>query len=246
MVFGDVIQRAGMTEARVTGVGGNRSRCTGPVTIVLGLDVGGTHSRAVLVRDGERVAEATAPSASLAAAGRRRAGESMADLLAQLELNAGASLDAVCVGTAGTGSPEADAFYIGLLSPLTAGGQVRVVNDTVLVLAAAGVADGIACVAGTGSKTVGLLGDQEERAGGWGYLLGDEGSGYWVVREAVREAGFSPGLPQAAGPAWRNCPARRQVPGRDIAAAGLVRPSFARLLGSHGTARPGLRGHLRR
>jgi N-acetylglucosamine kinase-like BadF-type ATPase len=111
----------------------------------------------------------------------------MANLLAQLELGAGARLDAVCVGTAGTGSAVADAFYVGLLSPLTAAGQVTVVNDALLVLAAAGVADGIACVAGTGSKTVGLLGGQEERAGGWGYLLGDEGSGYWVVREAVRE-----------------------------------------------------------
>ena len=56
-----------------------------------------------------------------------------------------------------------------------------------LVLAAGGLTEGIACISGTGSIAVGVAGDREERAGGWGYLLGDEGSGYWVVREALRE-----------------------------------------------------------
>jgi N-acetylglucosamine kinase-like BadF-type ATPase len=154
---------------------------------VLGLDVGGTHSRARLVRQGEVVAEATAASASLTTAGRERATEAMYGLFDQLGLGPGPGLDAVCIGTAGSGAPAAAAFLVGLLSPLTAGGRVVVVNDARLVLAAADVADGIACVAGTGSIAVGLVGGREERAGGWGYLLGDEGSGYWVVREAVRE-----------------------------------------------------------
>lgn len=157
------------------------------MTAVLGVDVGGTHSRARLVRDGAVVAEASGPSASLAAAGRDRAGAAIGSLLGELALEAGAGLDAVCVGTAGTGALESDAFLVELLSPLTRGGRVIVVNDARLVLAAEGLTDGIACIAGTGSIAVGVLGDREERAGGWGYLLGDEGSGYWVVREALRE-----------------------------------------------------------
>ncbi len=157
------------------------------MTTVLGLDVGGTHSRAQLVRQGEIVAQATAGSASLTAAGRERATTAMYSLFDQLALGPGPSLDAVCIGSAGSGAPDAVAFFVGLLSPLTAAGRVVVVNDARLVLAAADVADGIACVAGTGSIAVGLVGGREERAGGWGYLLGDEGSGYWVVREAVRE-----------------------------------------------------------
>src|SRR4030081_3782410 len=48
-------------------------------------------------------------------------------------------------------------------------------------------------VAATGSAaggTAGALaavrgGGREGRAGGWGYLLGDEGSGYWLGREAI-------------------------------------------------------------
>lgn len=167
------------------------------MTAVLGLDVGGTHSRARLVRDLVLVAEATAPSASLAAAGRERATGALRALLGELglltasapgEVHSGtAPLDAVCIGTAGTGAAEAEAHLVGLLSPFTRRGNVIVVNDARLVLAAADIADGIACVAGTGSIAVGMVNGREERAGGWGYLLGDEGSGYWVVREAVRE-----------------------------------------------------------
>lgn len=157
------------------------------MTAVLGLDVGGTHSRARLVRDGAVVAEANGPSASLAAAGRDRAGAAVRSLLGELALGPGAGLDAVCVGTAGTGAAESDAFFVELLSPLTRQGRVVVVNDARLVLAAGGLTEGIACIAGTGSIAVGVAAGREERAGGWGYLLGDEGSGYWVVREALRE-----------------------------------------------------------
>ena len=60
------------------------------------------------------------------------------------------------------------------------------VHDSQLILAAAGVVDGIAVISGTGSVAWGRRDGQHARAGGWGYLLGDEGSGYWVAREAVR------------------------------------------------------------
>ncbi len=170
------------------------------MTTVLGLDIGGTHSRARLERDGAVVGEANGPSASLAAAGRDRAGEAVRALLRELALGPGASLDAVCVGTAGTGASESDAFFVELLSPLTRGGRVLVVNDARIVLAAGGLTEGIACIAGTGSIAVGVAADREERAGGWGYLLGDEGSGYWVVREALRELALRQDTHSPLGP----------------------------------------------
>ena len=47
----------------------------------------------------------------------------------------------------------------------------------------------MAVIAGTGSAAWGKNAQGEEaRAGGWGYLLGDEGSGYWLGREAVRHS----------------------------------------------------------
>jgi len=156
------------------------------VTTVLGLDIGGTRTRAWLARDGIVVAEAEGGSASLTAAGRQQAEIALAAILSQLSVRA-ASLDAVCAGTAGSGSGDARDFLSARLAPLTRHGTVIVVSDVGLILPAAGVGDGIALVAGTGSNCVGRQAGAERAAGGWGYLLGDEGSGYWIVREAVRE-----------------------------------------------------------
>ncbi len=156
------------------------------MTAVLGLDIGGTHTRARLVRDGAVLAEAQGASASLTAAGRTNADVALARVLEQIGV-AERSLDAVCAGSAGSGSDDVVDFLAGRLGPLTRTGTVVVVNDVRLALAAAGVDEGVAVVAGTGSNCLGRFAGQERSAGGWGYLLGDEGSGYWIVRETVRE-----------------------------------------------------------
>ena len=46
--------------------------------------------------------------------------------------------------------------------------------------------DGINIVAGTGSIAYGEFAGRAARAGGWGELFGDEGSGYWLAREGLR------------------------------------------------------------
>jgi N-acetylglucosamine kinase-like BadF-type ATPase len=61
-----------------------------------------------------------------------------------------------------------------------------IVSDVMLVLPAAGLDAGIAVICGTGSVAVGSFGDRTVQVGGWGYLLGDGGGGYWIVREALR------------------------------------------------------------
>jgi N-acetylglucosamine kinase-like BadF-type ATPase len=64
-----------------------------------------------------------------------------------------------------------------------------VVHDAELILATAGVRAGIALISGTGSVAWGRTHTgAQARAGGWGYLLGDEGSGYAIARDAVRHA----------------------------------------------------------
>jgi N-acetylglucosamine kinase-like BadF-type ATPase len=68
------------------------------------------------------------------------------------------------------------------------GAPVVVRNDAevALVGAVAGVR-GVAVCAGTGAIAVGMDGlDRVARADGWGYLLGDEGSGYWMGLEALQ------------------------------------------------------------
>jgi len=92
----------------------------------------------------------------------------------------------VCAGAAGVDTPASEARLRHLLAERLPDARIRVVHDSQLILAAAGVLDGIAVISGTGSVAWGRHDGQHARAGGWGYLLGDEGSGYWVAREAVR------------------------------------------------------------
>ncbi|HEY2809503.1 MAG TPA: BadF/BadG/BcrA/BcrD ATPase family protein [Steroidobacteraceae bacterium] len=72
-------------------------------------------------------------------------------------------------------------------APTLAPGRFRCGNDAVCGWAGALAAqDGINVVAGTGSMAYGEYGGRTARAGGWGELFSDEGSGYWVAREGLQ------------------------------------------------------------
>ncbi len=68
--------------------------------------------------------------------------------------------------------------------------SVELLHDAVTALAGASIAQpGVIVIAGTGAVAYGRLASGEEaRSGGWGYLIGDEGSGYWIGIEAIRAA----------------------------------------------------------
>jgi N-acetylglucosamine kinase-like BadF-type ATPase len=68
--------------------------------------------------------------------------------------------------------------------------QWLLVNDVLGAWATAtGAGPGIAVISGTGSNVFGVGRDGSSwRAGGWGHLLGDEGSGYWLGVESIRAA----------------------------------------------------------
>jgi glucosamine kinase len=153
---------------------------------LLGIDIGGTRSRARLWAGGRILAETAAPSASLPAAGVEGARAALAALLAGLQLDRAEPLDAICVGSAGLSVSGVRQFLRGRLAPLTRSGAVVIVSDVMLVLPAAGLDSGIAVICGTGSVAVGSFADRTVQVGGWGYLLGDGGGGYWIVREALR------------------------------------------------------------
>jgi len=65
-----------------------------------------------------------------------------------------------------------------------------VVNDVVAAWAAAtGAQPGIGAISGTGSNVFGVGPEGRPwRAGGWGHLLGDEGSGYWFGVQSIKAA----------------------------------------------------------
>lgn len=156
------------------------------MSLVLGLDIGGSTTRGRVSSGGHVMAEASGPSASLTAAGADRAREVLGDLIVALGRPA---VSAAVAGAAGCDTESGRARMADLLRPLLPGALVEVVHDTRLVLAAAGLDAGIVLIAGTGSVAWGRApAGEEARAGGWGHLLGDEGGGYWVAREAIRRA----------------------------------------------------------
>ena len=152
---------------------------------VLGLDIGGSSSRARLSAAGRVLAEAEGPGANVAALSPGVAERRLTALLAEL---GSVHPVACCAGAAGAEVPEARARLEQLLQQLLPRCHVEVVHDTRLVLAAAGLDTGIALIAGTGSVAYGRdRRGRESRAGGWGWLLGDDGSAAWLAREAARE-----------------------------------------------------------
>lgn len=177
---------------------------------VLGLHIGGSKTHAVRSlgsspsdvdrgKAGQAAAdvEITETSASLSSVGHQGADA----VLRRIAASAGSGVEAVCAGAAGADTPASRAVLSALLTEHFPGARIEVVHDTRIVLAAAGLDAGAVLVAGTGSVAWGKRGDgREARSGGYGYLLGDEGSGYAVVRDAVREAlrefyaGLEPGL----------------------------------------------------
>ncbi|GIO33458.1 N-acetylmuramic acid/N-acetylglucosamine kinase [Paenibacillus albilobatus] len=68
--------------------------------------------------------------------------------------------------------------------------RIVVENDGIAaLLGATGGAPGILIIAGTGSIVYGINAQgQSARAGGWGHRVGDEGSGYWIGKQAIRAA----------------------------------------------------------
>lgn len=155
------------------------------MSVVLGIDCGGSRTRARLSRSGGVIAEIEGGSSNPAAVGEAKAHAELKDLFAKLPST---KIDSVCLGAAGSGSIEfADRIREFVRGQLP-GVPVLVVNDARIVLAATSYSSGIALIAGTGTIAYGIAPDgNEARAGGWGYLFGDEGGGYWVVREAVKK-----------------------------------------------------------
>ncbi|HKU32161.1 N-acetylglucosamine kinase [Arthrobacter sp. NyZ413] len=156
-----------------------------PVTVI-GLDIGGTKTRGVRFEDGIPVRDESTGSSNVQNVTREAAEKSLAELFAMI---GGGAVDRVLAGAGGIDT-EADARALAeLIEPHVPGAQVTVVHDSQLLLAAGRASTGVAVIAGTGSAAWGKNADGvEARAGGWGYLLGDEGSGYWLGREAVRHS----------------------------------------------------------
>jgi N-acetylglucosamine kinase-like BadF-type ATPase len=159
---------------------------------VLGIDAGGTKTVCLLAdMQGRTLAEARGGGANLQAHGELEVEKVLHQVMVTALGESAPDRDvrpaAICLGIAGVDRPQDAAAVRGIMQRIGWKARTLVVNDALVALAAgAGDDPGVVIIAGTGSIAYGRDGaDRAARAGGWGYLLGDEGSGFWIGRRAL-------------------------------------------------------------
>lgn len=98
--------------------------------------------------------------------------------------------EAICIGTAGAGREEEQKIIKQYIQAIGIKRNIIITNDAEIVIAEVtkGKA-GIAVIAGTGSIAYGIGKNGEKvRIGGWGHIVGDEGSAYYIGIEAIKAA----------------------------------------------------------
>lgn len=158
---------------------------------VLGIDVGATKTICLLANEDARiVATARENGANLQAVGELALEKALHSVMEQALAGQAETPSAICLGIAGVDRADDEAIVRSLMERIGYKARILVVNDALIALQAAlDEAPGVVIVAGTGSIAYGRNGrGHAARAGGWGYVLGDEGSGYWIGRLVLRAA----------------------------------------------------------
>jgi N-acetylglucosamine kinase-like BadF-type ATPase len=157
---------------------------------VLGIDAGGTKTRALLADEtGRVVAGARGSGANLRTHGELEVEKVLHAVVETAEAEGGVRAEALALGMAGADRPADDAVLREILRRIGFKSRVVVTNDArIAFVAGSALRVGIALVCGTGSIAWGENARGEiARAGGWGWHLGDEGSGFWIGERAIRE-----------------------------------------------------------
>ncbi len=173
-----------------------------PTAVLLGVDGGGSKTLA-LVSDlrGKILGKGGSSSSNHHRVGKERAFEALTQAIDAALLEAFRTpegdptalrkrIAAACFGLASVDRPADQKMFSHMVENHGLAPTYQVVNDAELVLAAALEEGwGIALVSGTGSTCLARnMSGETTRVGGWGYLLGDEGSGYKLAIRALHLA----------------------------------------------------------
>jgi N-acetylglucosamine kinase-like BadF-type ATPase len=157
----------------------------------LGVDGGGTKTAYALIDSTGRIrARHVGPSVSHLAEGFSRATELLIGGIAttlEKAASAPAKLTFSFIGLPSYGEDSATTATMDAMpASLLDASRYRCGNDMMCSWAGSlACQDGISVIAGTGSVAYGQYAGREARAGGWGELIGDEGSAYWIAREGL-------------------------------------------------------------
>ncbi|MHB2025880.1 MAG: BadF/BadG/BcrA/BcrD ATPase family protein [Elusimicrobiota bacterium] len=198
----------------------------------LGLDLGGTRLRACLAYEDGRLSRTKVLAAPLPSA----LAQEISGLKARWNIS---GLERLVIGSAGAWAKPNRRRLEKSLSGLAR--RITVLADVELAYEAALAGrPGILIIAGTGSIALGIGQDgRRARAGGWGALLGDEGSAFWIGREALKR-GIKGKFPHPLTLAHSPNPVRRTaalaervlaMAGQSRAARDIVNEAAAHLAG---------------
>src|SRR5580692_5602155 len=160
------------------------------MSVVLGIDGGGTNTRAAIVANGKVVGTGQSGSIKRLRVGAEAAEANLRAALKEAFAQSGMKdIDAASCGVASASMPGITEWIAAVFSDFGIE-KFEVVGDEVIALDAAFQGGpGILQIAGTGSNTIGRAADgSRESAGGYSSRLGDEGSGYWIGVNSVRRA----------------------------------------------------------
>jgi len=154
--------------------------------LVVGIDAGGTKTRAFAVdRGGEVVGRGAGGGGNLLSSPDPQ-GSIGAALAEALDGRAAEAIVLSCAGGDRKADGERGRDILARVAP--PGARLLVTHDAIAALYAGNPAGcGVVLISGTGSIAYGRNEEgEEDRAGGWGYLIGDEGSAVWCGLEALR------------------------------------------------------------
>lgn len=153
---------------------------------ILGIDGGGTKTEVVVATEtGEIISRAYSGPSNWTTTPRKVAKENIIEgIETALRQVPGIKIDLISAGVAGISKIEWELREF-LLS-LNISKEVIVTTDAHIALVGALLdTEGVIVIAGTGSIGYGRRNNLEKRTGGWGYLLGDEGSAFDVGRRGI-------------------------------------------------------------
>ncbi|WP_199040970.1 N-acetylglucosamine kinase [Glycomyces salinus] len=173
--------------------------------LALGMDIGGTASRAVVATlGGDLAGEGRAGPGNPLSAPLEQAVAAVAQAAREALGRADpVRVQAAVLGLAGVSecsNPETDAAFRRALESIGLRCEARMVGDAVIAFAAGTDSpNGTVLIAGTGAAAATVAGEELTRVSdGLGWLLGDRGSGFWIGRRAAALTASS--LQEAAGP----------------------------------------------
>ena len=162
------------------------------MVLALGVDGGGTQTRCVVLDEqgtirGFSLSGPSKPDAVEPATGRKNLQEAIR--LASQTCGGAGAIDSVFLGLGGVNSADDVRSVLGMLDGLDLRPSIPIGVDLDVRIALAGATagqPGIALIVGTGSSCYGRnANDEGWRSGGWGYIIDDYGSGFYLGQKAL-------------------------------------------------------------